>query len=626
MRKRLFSFLVVFLWLFLFSPLIFPQKSTVLAVNTYPNDGTGLTCEQVCQGNPVGGVQQHCLGVGTNPEATNQYYMRHWVDRKEETQGCDNYETGSSLPAQCNFVMPYQQGNICSGRTASWTNCRCSVRYVEPNNHTGNSCSTVCRGADKCVTIGTDSNASNGNYADIWHDSGSCQLCAECGDVGGNCDKLINYKVFAGTDDCGGRTVQWTNCWCTQKPPTPIPTQMCPNLVNGYVDPVTVTAGSQNYIYSYCNYGTTAVSSCMFTGTNPPQGYGGCMDMGFTGTTKKWKCQVWGPPGSFQSTCMLYDGDGAYNCCNRTDVMGTITVIAPTNTPIPPTLTPTVTSAPTATRTPTPTVSCLCSGANDCIGKSPPCGGTSCILYTCGSVQTPTLTPTPSSTNTPTPTKTPTLTPTRTPTPTVTVTLTPTRTPTVTSTPTPSSTNTPTPTKTPTLTPTPSSTNTPTPTKTPTLTPTRTPTPTPYCQCDLWAVVDDHCAPKFASCTAKYTCDCLNQLPTVTPTPSGSITLTPTPTNTNISVTPTPTIPVNITMTPSPTPDETCSRCAKKDRGDADCNGVIDDADYTIWKSDFLTGARFIANGCPAPDTADFNRDGKVDLQDFEIWRKNSHL
>ncbi|MCJ7740101.1 PPC domain-containing protein, partial [Candidatus Microgenomates bacterium] len=524
MRKRLFLFLLVFVWLFLLSPLIFLQKSAVLAVNTYPNDGTGLTCEQICQQHA-----QHCLGAGTDAGATNSYYMRHWVDRKEETQGCDNTELGSSLSAQCNYGMPYQQGNICSGRTAAWTNCRCEVRYVEPNNYTGKSCSTICGGSSKCKTIGTDSNASNGNYVDIWHASGECQLCSDCGDVGGGCGSVINYKVFAGTDDCGGRTVQWTNCWCTGPVASPTPTPMCPNYVNGYVDPHQVVADGQSYIYSYCNYGTTAVSSCMFTGTLPYQGYGGCLDMGFTGTTKKWKCQVWGPPGSFQSTCMLYNGDGAWNCCNKTDVMGSFTVISPTLTPRPPpptvtntptptpfcgalvsysvspgsvnpgasmtvkcnygmvtdciglkstpvpgfqsgtfvwegttktysviapnnpgsytnicslngppswpwnccnrgdvagtytvvtptptvtitptrtptaTSTPTRTPTPTRTLTPTPTVDCSCAGADNCIGKVPPCNGLSCVAGECNPPVIPTNTITPTRTPTPTP-------------------------------------------------------------------------------------------------------------------------------------------------------------------------------------------------------------------------------
>ena len=93
----------------------------------------------------------------------------------------------------------------------------------------------------------------------------------------------------------------------------------------------------------------------------------------------------------------------------------------------------------------------------------------------------PTITPTPTPTETSTPTPTPTKTSTPTSTPTETSTPTPTPTPTETSTPTPTptptETSTPTPTPTPTETPTPTS--TPIPTKAPTLTRTLTPTRTP---------------------------------------------------------------------------------------------------------------------------------------------------
>ncbi len=54
--------------------------------------------------------------------------------------------------------------------------------------------------------------------------------------------------------------------------------------------------------------------------------------------------------------------------------------------------------------------------------------------------------------------------------------------------------------------------------------------------------------------------------------------------------------------------------CAKKAQGDADCNDVIDSADYAIWRSEFLAGT---------VDKADFNADGRVSLADFEIWRKS---
>jgi len=176
------------------------------------------------------------------------------------------------------------------------------------------------------------------------------------------------------------------------------------------------------------------------------------------------------------------------------------------------------------------------------------CSG-NCIQYEFCSVsvtptptttQSPTLTPTNSPTDTPTntPTESPTETPTNTPTPTpdITATPTPTLTPdptssptaTIGSTPTQTPTNTETPTETPTNTPTESPTETPT--NTPTDTPTNTPTESP------------------------------TETPTNTPTPTNTETPTQTPTETPTStaaVTPTPTETPTNTPTFTQTPTQT---------------------------------------------------------------------
>jgi hypothetical protein len=65
----------------------------------------------------------------------------------------------------------------------------------------------------------------------------------------------------------------------------------------------------------------------------------------------------------------------------------------------------------------------------------------------------------------------------------------------------------------------------------------------------------------------------------------------------------------------------TTPACTKKTQGDANCDGSINDGDYTVWKCEFLGGG-----SCSNPSstkTADFNLDTKVNLVDFEIWRKN---
>ena len=142
---------------------------------------------------------------------------------------------------------------------------------------------------------------------------------------------------------------------------------------------------------------------------------------------------------------------------------------------------------------------------------------------------TPSITSTPTATNTETPTSTPTVTPTPTQTPTPTITDTPTQTPTPTITDTPTQTPTPTVTDTPTQTPTPTVTDTPTQTPTPTITDTPTQTPTP-------TITD----------TPTQTPTSTDQLVTPTNTPTQSETPTQTPTNT---ITP--------TQTPTPTPEPT---------------------------------------------------------------------
>lgn len=63
--------------------------------------------------------------------------------------------------------------------------------------------------------------------------------------------------------------------------------------------------------------------------------------------------------------------------------------------------------------------------------------------------------------------------------------------------------------------------------------------------------------------------------------------------------------------------------CSKKNRGDADCDSDILEADYIIWKCEFLGNGQ-CAN--PASNkTADFNGDTRVNLLDFEIWRENKN-
>lgn len=155
------------------------------------------------------------------------------------------------------------------------------------------------------------------------------------------------------------------------------------------------------------------------------------------------------------------------------------------------------------------------------------------------------------------------------------------------------------------------------PTPTPlSLTPTFTPTPTP------------NCAQKCTNQQTKgFDLTCYNQC-TLALTPTLGPTSTPTPT-----LTPTP-IPCGANTcdpgqsciedtdkvlvcvdNPTPTLAPTSAPAAVvslKDKGDADGNGLINEADYEIWKTEFIN---------KAGTRADFNTSGApVDIFDFNIW------
>lgn len=135
--------------------------------------------------------------------------------------------------------------------------------------------------------------------------------------------------------------------------------------------------------------------------------------------------------------------------------------------------------------------------------------------------------------------------------------------------------------------------------------------------------------------------------PTSTPTPTPSPTNTPTPTP-SPSPTPTPTLTPTRTPTPTtqatpspspspsrpPTPTVSPTPICQKDKGDANCDGRTNLADFAIWRQEYLGGCSlqnlsFTACGEDRdndnrPIDADFKTDGAIRLSDFSIWRANT--
>lgn len=71
--------------------------------------------------------------------------------------------------------------------------------------------------------------------------------------------------------------------------------------------------------------------------------------------------------------------------------------------------------------------------------------------------------------------------------------------------------------------------------------------------------------------------------------------------------------PICVLNTPIPTPK---NMCALHPQGDANCDNVVNGADFEVYKI-FMIGKGYI----DAKYSADFNTDGKVNMIDYEIWR-----
>jgi len=88
---------------------------------------------------------------------------------------------------------------------------------------------------------------------------------------------------------------------------------------------------------------------------------------------------------------------------------------------------------------------------------------------------------------------------------------------------------------------------------------------------------------------------------------------------------------VNLLLEPPETPKATVTAgistvptdCDNKTKGDADCNGVVDIADFGIWREEYISGCA--ARGPTANCDADFNNppDGKITVTDYSIWYNN---
>jgi len=122
----------------------------------------------------------------------------------------------------------------------------------------------------------------------------------------------------------------------------------------------------------------------------------------------------------------------------------------------------------------------------------------------------------------------------------------------------------------------------------------------------------------------------VNPNPEISQEPSPTVTVSPTLTTTEEIIPPTtsaptqepnlsiPTvIPTNVVVQNSPTPSST-QYCYLKNKGDANCDDIINIVDLELWRTEFLA----ILKGIPIiNEPSDFNSDGVISIIDFNIWK-----
>ncbi len=113
---------------------------------------------------------------------------------------------------------------------------------------------------------------------------------------------------------------------------------------------------------------------------------------------------------------------------------------------------------------------------------------------------------------------------------------------------------------------------------------------------------------------------------TATPTPTSTPSPTPTSAPAAGTKAPTATSKPTATAIPSPTPTpaflgQCRSFCSRPTfvRGDANCDGQVDQRDYWIWLDQF---DKSVYQWAELNQLADFDCNGQVDLSDFELWRR----
>ncbi len=181
-------------------------------------------------------------------------------------------------------------------------------------------------------------------------------------------------------------------------------------------------------------------------------------------------------------------------------------------------------------------------------------------------------------------------------------------------------------------------TSTPTPTSTPTTTPTLPPNP---CSPSINKPLNCPCTVNIQC--ASLSCSLGKCVPKPTSTPTTTPTLPPNPCSPSINKPLNCPCTVNIqcasltcssgicvpkpTITPTPPPSSLCTQCPNsnsKSQGDANCDGIVDIFDYSLWYKEFTDGKYGASN--KKTWGADFTGvggicDGIVDTYDYSLWK-----